>query len=116
MLNAPARPAQATCKAVGKANLKVQFDIYNCQIVEGDVATKLRRNFDGVGHIQIAGVPDRHEPDMNNELNYPYLFELIDQLGYSGWVGCEYRPRGNINAQDSIHALSQRPANAISKA
>ncbi|MDB6142446.1 MAG: hydroxypyruvate isomerase [Pseudomonas sp.] len=89
--------AQAICKAVGQSNLKVQFDIYHCQIVEGDVATKLRRDFDNIGHIQIAGVPDRHEPDMANEVNYPYLFELIDQLGYSGWIGCEYRPRGNTS-------------------
>lgn len=89
--------AHAICKAVGHANLKVQFDIYHCQIVEGDVATTLRRDFAGIGHIQIAGVPDRHEPDLHNELNYPYLFELIDQLGYTGWVGCEYRPRGNTS-------------------
>lgn len=89
--------AHAICKAVGHANLKVQFDIYHCQIVEGDVATALRRDFAGIGHIQIAGVPDRHEPDQHNELNYPYLFELIDQLGYTGWVGCEYRPRGNTS-------------------
>jgi hydroxypyruvate isomerase len=89
--------AQAICAAVGKANLKVQFDIYHCQIVEGDVATKLRRDFAGIGHIQIAGVPDRHEPDLHNEVNYPYLFNLIDKLGYSGWVGCEYRPRGNTS-------------------
>ncbi|AMB86826.1 hydroxypyruvate isomerase [Pseudomonas agarici] len=89
--------AQAICTAVGKANLKVQFDIYHCQIVEGDVATKLRRDLHGIGHIQIAGVPDRHEPDLSNELNYPYLFELIDQLGYNGWVGCEYRPRGDTS-------------------
>lgn len=89
--------AQAICKAVGQANLKVQFDVYHCQIVEGDVATKLRRDFAGIGHIQIAGVPDRHEPDMDNELNYPYLFDLIDRLGYTGWVGCEYRPRGDTS-------------------
>ena len=89
--------AQAICKEVGASNLKVQFDCYHCQIVEGDLATKLRRDFDGIGHIQIAGVPDRHEPDLG-EVNYPYLFELIDQLGYDGWVGCEYRPRGNTSA------------------
>ncbi|WP_341523934.1 2-oxo-tetronate isomerase [Pseudomonas sp. G.S.17] len=89
--------AQAVCRELGKTNLKVQFDIYHCQIVEGDVATRLRRDIDGIGHIQIAGVPDRHEPDRLNEVNYPYLFELIDQLGYSGWIGCEYRPRGNTS-------------------
>lgn len=89
--------AQAVCKAVGADNLKVQFDFYHCQIVEGDVTSKLRRDFAGVGHIQIAGVPDRHEPDLG-ELNYPYLFEMIDQLGYTGWVGCEYRPKGDTSA------------------
>lgn len=89
--------AQAVCKEVGAANLKVQFDLYHCQIVEGDVSTKLRRDFAGIGHIQIAGVPDRHEPSLG-ELNYPYLFELIDQLGYQGWIGCEYRPKGDTSA------------------
>ncbi len=89
--------AHAICKEVGAANLKVQFDCYHCQIVEGDLATKLRRDFDGIGHIQIAGVPDRHEPDLG-ELNYPFLFDLMDELGYDGWVGCEYRPKGDTSA------------------
>jgi len=88
--------AQAICKEVGASNLKVQFDCYHCQIVEGDLATKLHRDFDGIGHIQIAGVPDRHEPDLG-ELNYAYLFELIDELGYDGWIGCEYRPKGDTS-------------------
>jgi hydroxypyruvate isomerase len=88
--------AQAICKEVGAANLKVQFDLYHCQIVEGDVTMKLRRDFAGIGHIQIAGVPDRHEPSLG-ELNYPYLFEMIDQLGYQGWIGCEYRPKGDTS-------------------
>lgn len=102
--------AQAICKEVGAANLKVQFDCYHCQIVEGDLATKLRRDFAGIGHIQIAGVPDRQEPDLG-ELNYPYLFDLIDQLGYTGWVGCEYRPRGNTSAGlDWLRKLRALPA------
>jgi hydroxypyruvate isomerase len=88
--------AQAICKEVGADNLKVQFDFYHCQIVEGDVISTLRRDFAGVGHIQIAGVPDRHEPDMG-ELNYAWLFEEIDRLGYSGWIGCEYRPKGDTS-------------------
>ena len=88
--------AQFVCKEVGAANLKVQFDFYHCQIVEGDVISKLRRDFAGVGHIQIAGVPDRHEPDMG-ELNYSWLFEEIDRLGYTGWIGCEYRPKGDTS-------------------
>lgn len=88
--------AHAICKEVGAPNLKVQFDIYHCQIVEGDVATKMRRDIDGIAHIQIAGVPERNEPD-TGELNYFYLFELMDQLGYDGWVGCEYRPRAGTS-------------------
>ena len=84
---------------VGASNLKVQMDLYHCQIVEGDVATKLRQYLPTgrVGHLQIAGVPERHEPD-EGELNYTYLLELIDTLGYTGHVGCEYRPRGDTSA------------------
>lgn len=79
---------------VGAPNLKVQMDLYHCQIVEGDVASKLRQYLPGgrVGHLQIAGVPMRHEPDLG-ELNHAYLFEVIDALGWAGWIGCEYRPR-----------------------
>jgi hydroxypyruvate isomerase len=88
--------AQAICQQVGADNLKVQFDFYHCQIVEGDVISTLRRDFAGVGHIQIAGVPDRHEPDLG-ELNYTWLFAEIDRLGYSGWIGCEYRPKGDTS-------------------
>lgn len=86
--------AHAVVQAVGADNLKVQMDLYHCQIMEGDVATKLRQYLPGgaVGHIQIAGVPERHEPD-TGELHYPYLFEVIDSLAYPGWIGCEYRPR-----------------------
>jgi len=89
--------AQAICAEVGAPNLQVQFDCYHCQIVEGDLAMKLRRDMAGIGHIQIAGVPERHEPDIG-EINYPYLFELIDSLGYDGYIGCEYRPRAGTSA------------------
>ena len=82
---------------IGAPNLKVQMDFYHCQIVEGDLAMKLRKYIAGVGHIQIAGVPERHEPDAG-EVNYPYLFQLMDELGYAGWVGCEYRPKGGTSA------------------
>ena len=82
---------------VGADNLKVQMDFYHCQIVEGDLAMNLRKHIDGVGHMQIAGVPERHEPDLG-EINYPYLFALIDELGYKGWIGCEYRPRAGTSA------------------
>lgn len=84
---------------VGAPNLKVQMDLYHCQIVEGDLAMKLRQYLPTgrVGHMQIAGVPERHEPDVG-ELNYPYLLALIDELGYSGHIGCEYRPRAGTSA------------------
>jgi 2-dehydrotetronate isomerase len=85
--------AHAIVAELDVPRLKVQMDLYHCQIVEGDVAMKLRRYLPGgrVGHLQIAGVPERHEPD-RGELDYGYLFEVIDELRYSGWIGCEYRP------------------------
>lgn len=84
---------------VAASNLKVQMDLYHCQIVEGDVAMKLRRYLPTghVGHLQIAGVPERHEPDVG-ELHHAYLFALLDELGWSGYVGCEYRPRDGTSA------------------
>ncbi len=90
--------AHALVQAVDSPRLQVQMDLYHCQVVEGDVAMKLRHYLPTgrVGHIQIAGVPDRHEPD-SGELHYPYLFDLLDQLGYTGWVGCEYRPRAGTS-------------------
>jgi hydroxypyruvate isomerase len=95
--------AHAVLDEVNEPNLKVQMDLYHCQIVEGDVSMKLRQYLPGgrVGHIQIASVPQRHEPDLG-ELNYAYLFSVLDELGYSGWVGCEYRPaRGAVSGGTS---------------
>ena len=85
--------AHALREESGEPNVKIQMDFYHAQIVEGDLAMKLRKHFDGVGHVQIASVPSRNEPD-DGEVNYPYLFRLLDELGYEGWIGCEYRPRG----------------------
>ena len=84
---------------VDAPNLYVQMDLYHCQIVEGDVAMKLRKYLPTgrVGHMQIAGVPDRHEPDVG-ELYHPYLFKLIDELGWRNPIGCEYRPRRGTSA------------------
>ncbi len=86
--------AHEILREVGEVNLKVQMDLYHCQIVEGDVASKLRQYLASgrVGHLQIAGVPERQEPDLG-ELNYSYLFDVIDELSYTGWIGCEYRPQ-----------------------
>lgn len=89
--------AQQICREVGAPNLKVQFDLYHCQIMEGDLAAKLKQMIADIGHIQIAGVPERHEPD-DGEVNYPYLLKLIDTLGYDGWIGCEYIPRGSTTS------------------
>ena len=77
-------------------NLKMQFDMYHCQIVEGDVASRLRQYLPHIAHAQIAGAPDRQEPD-RGELHYPYLLQLLDDLGDTGWVGCEYRPRAGTS-------------------
>ncbi|HET9578540.1 MAG TPA: 2-oxo-tetronate isomerase [Usitatibacter sp.] len=99
--------AHAVCLDVGATNLKVQMDLYHCQIVEGDLATKIRRYIRDVGHIQVAGVPERHEPDIG-EVNYPYLFRLIDELKYPGWVGCEYRPRAGTS--EGLGWLRERSA------
>ena len=90
--------AHALVAEVGASNIKVQMDLYHCQIVEGDVATKIRQYLPTgrVGHFQVAGVPERHEPDIG-EVNYPYLFSVIDevaaQCGWDGWIGCEYKPK-----------------------
>ena len=73
-------------------NVGLQFDFYHVQIVEGDLAKTFEAQFDLIRHVQIAGVPERHEPNVG-EINYPYLYDLMDRLGYDGWVGCEYRPK-----------------------
>lgn len=81
---------------VGAPNLQVQMDLYHCQVMEGDLTRRLEKHFVGVGHIQIAGVPDRHEPD-TGEVDFTHLFHRLDALGYDGFVGCEYRPRAGTS-------------------
>ncbi len=83
---------------VGEDNVFLQYDIYHMQIMEGYLAETLKANLDIISHIQIAGVPGRHEPDDTQEVNYPYLFDLLDDVGYDRWVACEYRPRGTTLA------------------
>ncbi len=85
--------AAAIIAAVGRANVRMQFDFYHVQIEAGDLITRFRRHFPVIGHVQVAAVPSRAEPD-EGEVNYPALFQMIDQTGYAGWIGCEYKPRG----------------------
>ena len=90
--------AHALVQAIGMPNVQVQLDLYHLQIMEGDLAMALRRDLPSgrVGHLQIAGVPQRHEPDCG-ELNPRYLLQVIDEVsaacGWQGWLGCEYRPQ-----------------------
>jgi hydroxypyruvate isomerase len=83
--------ADAVIAHAGAADLALQFDVYHAQIMVGDVSKRIERLFARIGHVQVAGVPERHEPD-TGEVNYPAVFRLLDRLGYAGWVGCEYRP------------------------
>jgi 2-dehydrotetronate isomerase len=89
--------AHEIVEALNLPNLKVQMDLYHCQITEGDLTTKLRQYLPSgrVAHLQIAGVPGRHEPDVG-EVNYAFVLAelqtLIAQTGWDGWIGCEYRP------------------------
>lgn len=87
------RDALTFLDLVEAENLKLMMDLYHMQVSEGDLATCLRRYADRCGHIQIAGCPERHEPD-TGEIRYEYLFKVIDEIGYADWVGCEYRPAG----------------------
>jgi hydroxypyruvate isomerase len=80
-------------RTLGADNVRLQFDIYHRQILCGDVTVGLREAFREIGHIQIASVPARNEPD-RGELSLPYLFRTLEELGYDGWIGCEYRPAG----------------------
>ncbi len=84
-------------EAIGKDNVFTQLDTFHAQMVDGNL-THLIRDFAGVyGHVQIAAAPSRHEPD-EGEIYYPYIFELLDKVGYQGYVGCEYNPRGDTKA------------------
>jgi len=80
-------------KKVGAPNLRIQFDFYHVQIVGGDLLHRFEQHLPLIGHLQCAAVPSRHEPD-EGEVNYPDVFAAVDRLGYQGWIGAEYRPRG----------------------
>ncbi len=91
------RKALSLIEAVGEPNLWLQYDVYHAQIMEGDLARTIEANSGHIAHLQIADNPGRHEPG-TGEINYPYLFALLDRLGYEGWVGCEYRPQAGSEA------------------
>lgn len=85
--------ALAIFDEVGSDNLKLQYDIYHMQIMEGDLAPTIETHFARIAHVQIADTPGRHEPG-TGEIHYPFLFAHLDRLGYDGWVGAEYKPAG----------------------
>ena len=75
----------------GHPNIKLQYDIYHAQVMEGDLLPTIERNLPRIGHMQVADNPGRNEPG-TGEINYPYVFRRLDELGYAGWIGCEYKP------------------------
>jgi hydroxypyruvate isomerase len=85
------RQALAIIDRVGSDNLALQYDVYHAQVMEGNLAATLQNHLARIGHIQIADNPGRHEPG-SGEINFPFLFEHLDRIGYVGWVGCEYKP------------------------
>jgi len=84
----------AVVEAIGRDRLGLQFDVYHCQITEGDVTKRMEAFMPVIGHIQVADVPARNEPG-TGEIGWEFVFRRMDELGYRGWVGCEYRPAGN---------------------
>jgi 2-dehydrotetronate isomerase len=96
--------ADGILNEISRPALQIQFDWYHAQIMGGDLARRTEKFFSKIGHFQLAGVPDRAEPDLG-EVNFPYLFRLVDSLQYKGWIGCEYRPGGRT--EDGLGWLSK---------
>jgi hydroxypyruvate isomerase len=95
-------------RATGSDNIFVQYDIYHMQRMEGELAATMEKHLDQIAHIQLADNPGRNEPG-TGEINYPYLFDRLDQLGYRGWIGCEYKPRtSTMQGLGWFTALAQR--------
>lgn len=95
--------ALALIDEVGSSNLRLQYDIYHAQRMEGELGATLSKHIARIGHIQLADNPGRGEPG-TGEINYPWLFKHIDSLGYAGWIGCEYKPR-----HSTVEGLGWRP-------
>jgi len=88
--------AAALIDATDAANIRIMFDVYHVGVSEGDILTRLERHMPQIGHVQIAAVPSRAEPD-EGEIAYGAIFSALDRLNYAGWVGCEYKPRGDTD-------------------
>ena len=86
--------AAAVIEELGAQNVRIQYDLFHMQIMEGNLSETIARLLPRIGHMQIADVPGRAEPG-TGELNFPFLLSHIDRLGYSGWIGCEYNPQGD---------------------
>ncbi|XP_056133118.1 putative hydroxypyruvate isomerase [Lampris incognitus] len=89
--------AASILERVGKQNIKLQMDVFHWQIMDGNLTQNIHTFFPLIGHVQIAQVPGRNEPDSAGELNFPYLLSMLEQQGYQGYVGCEYKPRGSTD-------------------
>ena len=86
--------AASVIEAVGgPERLGLQFDLYHCQVTEGDLVPRMERHLPLTAHMQVADTPGRHEPG-TGEVNWPFVFNRVDELGFKGWIGCEYRPAG----------------------
>ncbi|XP_029106491.1 putative hydroxypyruvate isomerase isoform X1 [Scleropages formosus] len=98
--------AAAILQKVGKPNIKLQMvyfmcfaqDVFHWQIMDGNLTQNIQKYFPLIGHIQIAQIPGRNEPDSPGEVNFSYLFGLLEELGYQGYIGCEYKPKGSTDA------------------
>jgi hydroxypyruvate isomerase len=99
--------AAAIIGALGPERIRLQFDLYHCQVTEGDIVRRMRELLPIIEHMQIADNPGRHEPG-TGEINWPFLFQAIDETGFEGWVGCEYRPAGDTVAGLSWFAHQQK--------
>jgi hydroxypyruvate isomerase len=86
------RQALGLIAEAGSDNVGLQYDIYHMQIMEGDVARTIESHFKQIWHVQLADNPGRNEPG-TGEINYPFLYQWLDSLGYAGWIGCEYKPK-----------------------
>jgi hydroxypyruvate isomerase len=98
------RQAVQVISDVRSENLFVQYDIYHMQVMEGDIARSLQKHLARISHVQLADNPGRNEPG-TGEINYPFLFRYLDQIGYRGWIGCEYKPRTTTAEGLGWHAM-----------